>query len=121
MVFSRFNWLVGGFFLIGIAMMMWGIHAQPPVAPQVPIEQQLKDRQVARVCNSQCERQQLSCKGGSMGECYRAAACRCECYLQQDPSNASSGQWRQCAQQNTAKAEAASAREHQSAIGQKSR
>lgn len=120
MVFSRFNRVVGGFFLMGIAMMMWGIHTQPPIAPQVPIELQLKERQVARVCNSQCEPHQLSCKNGSMDQCYRAAACKCECYLQQDPSNASRGQWRQCIQQNTMKAEALIARERQSAINQKS-
>ncbi len=120
MVFSRFNWLVGGFFLMGIAMVMWSIYTQPPIAPQVPIELQLKEREVTRVCNNQCEPHQLSCKNGNMDQCYRAAACKCECYLQQDPSNASSEQWRLCIQQNTAKAEALIAREHRSAMSRES-
>jgi hypothetical protein len=116
MVFSRFNWPVGGFFLLGVGMMIWGIYTQPPIVQQVPIEQQLKERQIARVCNSQCESQQALCKGGSMAECYRAAACKCDCYLQQDPSNIASGQWRQCIQQNASKADAMLAHERPSAM-----
>jgi polyferredoxin len=117
MVFSRFNWLVGGFFLIGAAMMIWGIYTQPPIAAQVPIEQQLKDRHVARVCSRQCAEPQALCKEGSMAGCYRAAACKCECFLQQDPANTSSGQWRQCIQQNSNKAETLGSHDHPSVVG----
>lgn len=105
MVFSRFNWLVGGFFLMGVAMMLWGTYTQQQIPAQVPLEQQMKERQLTKVCNSQCEVQQSSCRSGKMAECYRAAACKCECFLQQDPGNASSAQWQQCVQQNTANAE----------------
>lgn len=105
-VFSRFNWLMGSFFAVGVAMMIWGIYTQPPVAAQVPIEQQLKERQIARVCSSQCAEPQVLCKKGNIAECYRASACKCACSLQQDPGNSASGEWRQCVQHYTTEAEA---------------
>jgi len=117
MVFSRFNWLVGGFFLMGAAMMAWGIYSQPQVQAQVPIEIQLKDRESARVCGNQCLRQQSLCKEGSMSECYRAAACKCDCLLQQDATNALNDHWRQCVQQNNAKAEGIDSHGQHAAIG----
>ena len=103
-LFTRFNWPVGAFFLAGVALMAWGIYTQQQIPAQIPLEQQLKERQLAKVCNSQCETQQQSCKGGDMGACYRAAACKCACYLEQDPGNEASGRWQQCVQQNTANA-----------------
>ncbi len=106
MVFSRFNWLMGGFFMMGAAMMIWGIYSQQQLPPQAPLAEQQKALQIASVCNSQCSQQQALCKGGSMAECYLAAACKCECFLQQDASNTSSGKWRQCIQKNKANAEA---------------
>ncbi|ADE12103.1 4Fe-4S binding protein [Sideroxydans lithotrophicus] len=116
MIFSRFNWLVGGFFVMGVAMMMWGIYTQQQIPAQVPIEQQLRERQLANACNSQCETQQSLCKVGNMAECYRAAACKCECFLQHDPGNASSGQWRQCVQQNMANAESRTGKDRRSTL-----
>jgi polyferredoxin len=116
MVFSRFNWLVGGFFALGIGMMMWGVYTQQQIPAQIPIAQQLKERQLINVCNRQCESRQLACKGGSMAECYRAAACKCECFLQQDPSNSASGKWMQCVQRNTTSAETLELRGHRSAV-----
>lgn len=110
MVLSRFNWLIGGFFLMGVAMMIWGIYSQPQLPPQVPLAEQQKAIQTAKVCNSLCSQQQSLCKGGSMAGCFQAAACKCECFLQQDPSNASSGEWRQCIQTNKAHAEALSSK-----------
>jgi hypothetical protein len=105
-VASRFNWLVGAFFLLGGAMMVWGVVTQPPAAPQVSHAEQQKLQQIARVCNSQCATLQAACNGSHMQACYRAAACKCACSLQQDPNNASSGTWRQCVQNNTAHAAA---------------
>ncbi len=103
-VFTRFNWLMGSIFLLGAAMMMWGIYTQPPIAPQVPIEQQLKERQITRACSNQCVEQQALCKAGRIAECYRASACKCACFLQQDPGNAASSEWRQCVEHYTAEA-----------------
>lgn len=103
-VFARFNWLIGGAFVLGIAMMLWGIYAQQQTPAKESLEQQLKERTLVNICNKQCEPQQISCKDGNMGECYRAAACKCSCFLQQDPSNVASGQWQQCVKQNTGKA-----------------
>ena len=119
MVFSRFNWLVGGFFALGVVMMGWGIYSQQQIPAQIPIEQQLKERQLVSACNKQCEPQQIACKGGSMAECYRAAACKCGCFLEKDPSSSSIGHWQQCVQQNTANAEAREKRDLGSASGKK--
>jgi len=114
-MFSRFNWPVGGFFLLGVAMIIGGIYSQQQIPARVPLAQQLKERQLVNTCNTQCKAQQVSCKGGSMAACYRAAACKCECYLQQEPDNISGVQWRQCVQQNSAKAESLAAHETLSA------
>ena len=109
-VSSRFNWVVGGFFLLGCIMMVWGIVTQEPRLVQVSQEEQQKTQQIGRVCNTQCAQQQVSCKSGSLEGCARAAACRCECFLEQDPLSPSSGEWKQCVQRSKAGADALSLR-----------
>lgn len=109
-VASRFNWLVGALFISGCAMMAWGIVTQPQIQPPMSAEAQQKLQQIARICNSQCATLQSACNGSHMGDCYRAAACKCACSLQQDPSNASGETWRQCVRNNTAHAEALDSR-----------
>lgn len=104
-IFSRFNWLVGAFFIIGCALLVWGIETQQPPLVQISAEEQFKVQQMGRVCNVQCDEQQTSCKKGSLEGCSRAAACKCECYLQQDPNNPASNEWRQCVQRSNASAE----------------
>ena len=104
-VFARFNWLIGGAFMLGAAMMIWGVHTQQQMPAKVSLEQQLKERSLVNTCNKQCEPQQQLCKGSNLGECYRAAACKCSCFLQQDPTNASGSQWQQCVKSNTDKAD----------------
>jgi hypothetical protein len=102
---SRFNWLVGGIFLLGCIMMVWGIVTQPLPLQQMSAEELLKNQQIGRVCKERCAPQQTSCKQGSLEGCSRAAACRCECFLQQDPSNPASAEWRQCVQRSNSSAE----------------
>ncbi len=104
-VFSRFNWLVGAFFIFGCALLAWGIMTQQPALVQITPEEQLKTQLMGRVCNTQCSEQQSSCKEGSLEGCSRAAACKCECYLQQDPTNSSSKDWQLCVQRSKASAE----------------
>jgi len=104
-VFSRFNWLVGAFFIFGCAMLVWGIMTQQPALVEISPEEHLKVQLMGRVCNTQCAEEQASCKGGSLEGCSRAAACKCECYLQQDPSSPASNDWRQCIQSNNASAD----------------
>ncbi len=99
---SRFNWLVGAMFLAGCVMMVWGIVTQPEAQPQISHEELLKNQQVARVCNSQCAPLQATCNGKNIAGCYRAAACKCACSLEQDPANASSATWRECVDSNNA-------------------
>jgi polyferredoxin len=104
------NWLAITLFLAGVAMMAWGIVTQPEDLPKVPFAVQQKARDMARACNVQCAQLQSSCKNHSMEGCYRAAACRCECSLQQDPVNAAGNEWRQCVARNLERAQAESAR-----------
>jgi polyferredoxin len=104
------NWLALTLFLAGVAMLAWGVATEPRELPKVPFAVQQKAREVERVCNLQCARQQSSCKNRSMEDCYRAAACRCECSLQQDPASAAGNQWRQCVATNLARAQAENAR-----------
>ena len=86
----------------GIAMTVWGIVTQPKEFPKIPLAVQQKAREVARICNAQCVQQQSSCKNRSIEGCYRAAACRCACTLQHDPTNAARNEWEQCAERNSA-------------------
>lgn len=102
--FSRVNLLMGTVFFAGVALMAWAVIAQQALPPKVSFAVQQKTLQDARVCNSQCSQQQASCKADNMAGCYRAAACKCECYLQQDASNPAAEQWRQCARRNNAQA-----------------
>lgn len=104
-VLSQAHWLVVAIFLIGIAMVVWGIITQPKVVAEVPFAVQQKNREVGRVCTAQCAAQQGACKDHNMESCYRAAACKCDCYLQQDPLNAAHADWQQCVDRNTAHAE----------------
>lgn len=105
-IFSRFNWIVGISFLLGCAMMIWGIATQTPVESQASRDAQLKLQQISRVCNKQCAAIQSTCNGTHMDGCYLAAACKCDCSLQQDPANDSATAWHQCVQINTARADA---------------
>ena len=107
---TRFNWMIGAFFMLGCALMVWGIAMQEPIQSQASRDTQLKNQQIARVCNSQCATLQSSCNVNHMEGCYRGAACKCQCSLQQDPTNDFSGAWRQCVQVNTAHAEALGSR-----------
>lgn len=104
-VASRINWLVVIFFLLGCVMMVWGIVTQEPAKQQISFAEQQKAQQISRVCNEQCVQQQSSCKSGSLEGCSLAAACRCECFLQQDPTSPASGEWKQCVQRSKASAE----------------
>ncbi len=104
-VISHFNWLVGAIFAAGCVLTVWGFESQPlPPAPPTQAEQQA--HQLSEMCRSQCAPQLALCKGGSRAECYRAAACQCQCSLDHDPANPESGNWRQCVQKSTENANA---------------
>ena len=109
-VLLQTNRLVVMLFLAGIAMMAWGLATQPKELPKIPLAVQQKARDVARICSAQCVQQQASCKSRSMEGCYRAAACRCECSLQQDPGNPARDEWKQCVARNLQHAETERAR-----------
>jgi polyferredoxin len=102
---TRFNWLMGAFAILGLALMMWGVIMQPAPPTQMSPEELQKIQRIARVCNSQCATFISSCKERNMEGCYRASACKCECNLQQDPANAESDSWRQCVKRFTTLAE----------------
>ena len=104
--FSRTNIVMGTFLLIGMGMIGWAVYTQPPPEAVVPLAVQQKAQQLARVCSAQCAVQQAQCKGDNVEACYRAAACRCECSLQQDPENAASAQWKRCVERNITNADA---------------
>ena len=104
--FTRSKWLVVAFFLLGCAMMVWGGVTQKTVDQKKLLQEQQKIQRIAHVCNSQCAQLQTSCSGKNIAGCYRAAACKCACSLQQDPLNALADSWRQCVQSNTAHAQA---------------
>jgi len=105
---SHFIWATGSFFILGCMMMVWGVVMQEPIQSKASLEAQLKTQQIARVCDRQCATLQSPCNGKHMEGCFIAAACKCECSLQQDPANALSNSWRQCVQVNTAHADALS-------------
>ncbi len=105
-VLSRFNWWVGGVFLAGCVMTVWGIVAQPAEVPVPSPEAQQHARQLAAQCHSQCMPHIGACKQGDIAECARASACQCQCSLDHDPASPSAGDWRQCVKQNTANADA---------------
>ncbi len=104
------NWLAVTLFLAGITMMTWGIATEPKALPKVPFAVLQKAREIGRICNEECARQQTACKNRNMEACYRAAACRCECSLRLDPDNVAGNERRQCVAKNLARAKAESAK-----------
>ncbi len=107
---SRLNWPTGLIFLCGCVMMGWGIATQQPVQAPLSPEQMHRIQTVARACDSRCSTFIASCKGDNIAGCYRASACKCDCNLQLDPGNASSGNWRQCVKKYTSLADAIASR-----------
>ncbi|HQT25037.1 MAG TPA: 4Fe-4S binding protein, partial [Burkholderiales bacterium] len=101
-VYGSFNWLVGALFLLGCAMMAWGIATQKVVNEKKLMLEQQKIQRVAHVCNEQCASIQATCSGKNIAGCYRASACKCACSLEQDPSNALAASWRQCVRNSNA-------------------
>ncbi len=67
---------------------------------------QQEAQRIVFTCNSRCAQAKSECNAGSQSACYRAAACQCQCFLDEDTTNAPSrNQWRQCVADNTAKAD----------------
>lgn len=66
----------------------------------------LEAQRIVSTCNSRCASEKNACDSGSQSACYRAAACQCQCFLDEDTTNSPArGQWRQCVADNTAKAD----------------
>lgn len=61
---------------------------------------------IVAACNDRCSRVQASCRAGTNSDCYRAAACQCDCFASRAPNHPDVANWRQCARDNTASAEA---------------
>lgn len=100
------NKVVIAVFLIGIGMLTWGLMTQPKIQAKIPYEVQQKALAIARTCEAKCVQQENACKGRSIEGCYRAAACKCECKLQLDPTNPDSNGLKQCVARNTQNADA---------------
>lgn len=61
---------------------------------------------IVAACNDRCSRVQASCRAGTQSDCYRAAACQCDCFAGRAPRHPDVAKWRQCVRDNTASAEA---------------
>lgn len=109
-VFARSRWLVGAFFLLGCALMVWGGEvASQKISDKEKLQQEdRKIQRIADVCNRQCAELQATCSSKNMAGCYRASACVCTCKLQQDPTSPSGDALRQCVQNSSAHAQALS-------------
>lgn len=105
-VIARFNWLVGAFFTVGVLVFSWGVYNQMQDAAnkEATLIQQQQIKKLTMACKGQCTEQHDACQKGKLAACYSAAACECQCLLNNDPQNPSADEWRQCVQQNTAKA-----------------
>jgi len=62
-------------------------------------------QQLDSLCRSQCSSEEKGCKNGSQFDCYQAAACACECFLENVPDNPNRGAWNECVRNNNANAE----------------
>jgi polyferredoxin len=100
--FSRSKWLVSVFFVLGCALMVWGVATQKIVDQKKLLLAEQKIQRIAHVCNSQCARLQATCNGKNLAGCYRASACKCACSLEQDPSGPLADSLRECVRNSTA-------------------
>jgi polyferredoxin len=105
-VLLQTNKVVIAVFVIGVAMLTWGLITQPKPVPKVSQAAQQRAFNIARACDAQCIQQETSCKNRNMEGCYRAAACKCECTLQHDPASPEGDRLKQCVARNTEHADA---------------
>lgn len=105
--FAGSRWLLGAFFLLGCALMVWGgeVASQKIIDKAALLQEDQKMQRIAGICNRQCATLQATCNGKNMAGCYRASACMCACTLQQDPMSPSGDSLRQCIQNGTAHAQ----------------
>lgn len=105
--FSGSRWLLGAFFLLGCALMVWGgeVASQKITDRAALLQEDQKIQRIAGICNRQCAALQATCNGKNMAGCYRASACMCACTLQEDPMSPSRDSLRQCVQNSTAHAQ----------------
>jgi hypothetical protein len=66
----------------------------------------LNASQIKASCDARCNSQMAECQGGSESGCYRAAACQCQCTLDNAPNDPAASSWRSCVTTNTANANA---------------
>jgi polyferredoxin len=99
---AKFNWLVGGIFMLGLIMTVRGVVVADADRPYVPTVEDRHALQLSQACQAHCALQLAACKGGDMAGCYRAAACQCQCQLDHDPAGANAEGWRQCVRRNGA-------------------
>jgi hypothetical protein len=88
-------------FLAGVFLTIWSVATLPQAAAQLPAEVRARNHQILESCNQQCSVDQGQCKNGSLGACYRTAACKCSCYLNEDPTNPERPQWEACVKLNS--------------------
>ncbi|HQT26472.1 MAG TPA: 4Fe-4S binding protein [Burkholderiales bacterium] len=104
--FSRFRWLVSAFFVIGCALMVYGVATQKMVDKTKLLQEERKIQRIEHVCHEQCAKLQATCNGKNLAGCYRASACVCSCTLKQDPSGPLRDSLMQCVKNSNAHAEA---------------
>ncbi len=105
--FTGSKWLVGLFFLLGCALMIWGgeLAAKKVSDKERLLQENLITQRIAHVCNSQCAALKATCNSKNMAGCYRASACMCACTLQQDPTSPSGDSLRKCIRNGTTHAQ----------------
>lgn len=63
-------------------------------------------QRIAATCDARCAGLKAQCERGGQSACYRAAACTCQCFLDEDDGSPSRARWHQCVADNTARADA---------------
>lgn len=92
---------VSAVFLAGVILTGYSIATLPKAVAQLPPEVKARNHQILESCNAQCSADQGLCKAGSLQACYRTAACKCNCYISEDPNNAERPQWEACVKLNS--------------------
>ena len=106
--FGRSRWLVSAFFLLGCALMVWGVASQKVIDKKKLMLEEQKIQGIAHICNRQCAPLEAQCSGKNLAGCFRASACKCACTLRQDPSTPLRSSLLQCVKYGTTHARSVS-------------
>ncbi len=102
-LFKGYRLAVTVLFCSGVALTAYSIATLPrPLLPEDPVVTSHRQH-VHAVCENRCGALMARCAKenvANLAACSEAAACKCSCYIEEDPASPSRSDWEVCAKRN---------------------